>query len=557
MNRRAARVIRGRVWAVVLVPVWLGANPWAWAQNASAQIGSHVQGLSPAAAAAAHTVVNPAQPATPAHNTPAPKILGLTCTQAQQSVEVHHAEVRVNCVAGTAAGQSPGTINRQIPDVGVPVPDNRIVVGYVEPDAAPPPDQTPANIAAPPTGKFKGHRYVVPPLYGQTCKGADALARRSGFPGVKCLAVASDAKVNVGTIFEQKPEAGRVVAKPMVIVAELRKPVARVVVPSVVGNTVRQATITLTGVHLRTEVIGISAAALAVVDTQHPEAKSVVAEGTSVQLTTVIVVPDLTGLRCEAARSLATSYGLAVSACQAHEPVDETSPLGRVYAQEPRAGVRLTADRAVIVQVVAHAVPAVEGERLAQAEGELRARHLTPVPDVATGGEHRLVKTQEPRAGALYETPIRVRLTTIGLAIVPSLQKFSCADAEKLLMAKGLGSDCHADRQWWGVGTPRIYRQSQAAGSELSEGTVIRSQAKAMDIGKVGAVLLALLAAVGTVGLVLRPSMHLSVRPDRAPEVTIREADSGHGDFAGLAVRGEADPDGSPIIRLAPHGEST
>ena len=542
---------------IALIAGWCGAISPVWAQNNGAQIEQQAQALSPAAATAAHVVVTPAQPAPRPQSAPTPKILGLTCDQAQQSVDVRRANVRVRCVPGSAQGQPSGTIDRQDPEAGAPVPQSRVIVGYLEPDATPPPDQSPASVTVPPSSKTKGHRYIVPQLYGQTCKGADALARRSGFLGVKCSAIASDAKVKMGIVFEQKPKADSVVSKPSLIDVGIKKAVAQVAVPSIVGNTVRRAIMTLGGVHLRGQIGGISAAALAVIQTQNPEAKSVVPEGTIVQLTTAIVVPDLTGLRCEAARALARSYGLTVSVCQAHEPLGETNPLGRVYAQEPHAGIMLTTIRTATVQIAAHEVPAVEGERLAHAEAELRAKHLTPAPDVGAAPEHRVVRTQEPKAGALYEAPIRVRLTTVGLSVVPPLKDLSCADVAKTLMANGLGSDCRVDPQWWSVGTPRVYAQTPVPGNERVESTVIIAQAKAVDMGKVSAALLAVLTAVGTAVMVLRPSMHLTVQPDLAPEVTIREADKDGGDFAGLSVRGEADPEGSPIIRFTSKGDGS
>lgn len=546
---------------VALIAALFVVCPVAWAVNIGAQAGQKVQIAHPATTAAAQAVVDTAKadaatPPQPPQLTPS--LLGMTCEQAQRFLIDKKLQMRVRCPAGDTLGQvQPGTINRQDPDIGAAVPQSRVVEGFLEPDpVSQPAEPSPTNIAATPAHKPAVHRYVVPQLYGQTCPGALERAQKAGFLGVKCLESASDEKVKEGTVYQQKPRADTVTSKPTPIYVWIKKTVTRVV-PSLVGDTVRQAMITIAGARLRGQVDGISAAALAVVQSQDPEARSVVPEGTSVRLTTVIVVPDLSGVRCQAAKTLAVFYGLVVSDCQAHEPLVDTSPLGRVYDQEPRAGSTLLAIRAVTVRIAAHEVPPVEGERLAQAETELRAKHLIPVPDVATDPDHRIVRTQNPKAGALYETPIKVELTTVGLAIVPPLRDLSCADAGERLVEKGLGSDCHADLQWWSVGAPKVYAQTQKSGSEQTEGTVITSYAKAIDMGKIGVTLLAVLAAAGTAVLVFRPSMHVSVRLDANPEIAIRETDKVDADFMGVAVRGESDPEGSPIIRLKSKGDAS
>jgi len=125
------------------------------------------------------------------------------------------------------------------------------------------------------------------------------------------------------------------------------------------------------------------------------------------------------------------------------------------------------------------------------------------------------------------------------------------------LSTAGLESECRVDSQWWSVGTPTVYRQTQVPGTAVVEHTVVTTQARAVDVGKIGAGVLAALAALGTVLVIVKPAMHLTVRMDPNPAVTIREGHGAEGEFEGPAIRGVVDAEGSVILRLPSKGSDT
>ncbi len=167
------------------------------------------------------------------------------------------------------------------------------------------------------------------------------------------------------------------------------------------------------------------------------------------------------------------------------------------------------------------------------------------------------MRAQSPKAGGRYTRPTRVRLETVGVGTVPALGGMSCDRATQALKAAGLDSDCRVDSQWWSVGTPSVYKQTQAPDSLQVEHTVVTTQARAVDVGKIGAGVLAALAALGTALVIVKPAMHLSVRMDPNPAVTIREGHGTEGELAGPAIRGVVDAEGSVILRLLSKGSDS
>ncbi len=264
-----------------------------------------------------------------------PRIVGMTCGAAQTSKLIHALGLRVKCLAGSSTGQSPGLINQQEPAEGAAIPDSRLVAGYVEPaapDLVEVPDVLGARVAdamqkvagaglsalvhggqkgaaqqvsdQKPRGGEKvkpGSRvelvlavqYQVPALIGLDCKTADAVARKSRFPGVQCTEVIAQTDEKVGAVFEQKPAAQIVLAQPMVIAVAIHKAPPPTLVPAVVQHTVRSALALLSGAQLSAQISGASRAPLAVVIAQAPAAGTSVPEKSLVQLTTAIEVPDV------------------------------------------------------------------------------------------------------------------------------------------------------------------------------------------------------------------------------------------------------------------------
>jgi beta-lactam-binding protein with PASTA domain len=352
-------------------------------------------------------------------------------TQADATKALEDAGLKVGEVTSTSDAEAPaGTVVRQDPAAGTEVDDGSTVVLAVS--------------SGPGTA-------AVPDVVGMDRAEAEGALADAGF--VPASAMQYDVTAPAGQVVQQLPAAGDEAAagSQVGLLVSKGRPEVSVSVPDVTGMTQDQATTTLAdaglvAVPVEAYVAGVPAGDVA---EQEPAAGDRVSPLSEVLVTvslgegaTSVAVPDVVGKTQAKATSTLEAAGLAVTTAKAWSPdVAE----GVVIAQEPKAGVKVEegGDAGILVSLgvppspsptpsssgsaaaspsaspspappgeganppeepadLTASVPDVVGMDAAQAEAELEALGLRPVPLEAASATAPVgtVFEQLPAAGA-------------------------------------------------------------------------------------------------------------------------------------------------------------
>ncbi|MHC4477198.1 MAG: PASTA domain-containing protein [Planctomycetota bacterium] len=288
--------------------------------------------------------------------------------------------------------------------------------------------------------------------------------------------------IPAGIVIGQHPVGGTTVPVGfgMTLVVSLGKPV----VPSVVGQTLPEATLSIEGVDdlavgSVTEVYHNTVLAGVVIG-QDPAAGTVVMTGSTVDLVVSLgrpIVPDVIG-QTEAAAILAIEAvdDLAALVTRAYH---DTMPSGDVAGQDPAPGTPVNIGSLVniVVSLGRPVVPDIVGHSAADANSMIAAVTLT-VGSVTTAYDNvvpaGVVLSQSPLAGAsvLIGTPVDY-VVSLGKPVVPDIMGHSAADANSMIAAVTLTVGTVTSAYDNAVAVGMILSQSPTAGSSVLIGTAV------------------------------------------------------------------------------------
>ncbi len=277
-----------------------------------------------------------------------------------------------------------------------------------------------------------------------------------------------------GTVLSQTPAANSQVAIGSTVNISIA---TKVVVPSVIGKTVADATTTLTAARLvlTAGAQTISAQPEGTVVTQDPAAGARVAPGAAVTVTTArgVDIPSIVGQTLVQATTLLKGLGLLISVSA---QTVSAQPEGTVLTQNPAAGGRLPLGGAVqVTTATGVVVPSLIGQTSDQATAALKALGLvlTVTGQTVSAQPEGTVLTQNPAAGGRLPLGGAVQVTTATGVVVPSLIGQTSDQATAALKALGLvltvtGQTVSAQPE----GT--VLTQNPAAGQKLPLGGAVQ-----------------------------------------------------------------------------------
>jgi len=295
----------------------------------------------------------------------------------------------------------------------------------------------------------------VPDLTGLSADDATKALEAAGFE-VKVVETESDAEA--GTVVDQSPEPGAMVAPGSTVTIIVSAGVAEILVPKVVGMTQEEATSTLeeAGYKVEVETTYDETIEKGIVISQEPEAGVSAEAGTVV---TILVsdgknpeatVPDVVGqTEADAAKALEDAGFVAVSG----GAYSETVPVGVVIAQDPTAGETAKIGNPVSLTVSlgpeppeTAVVPDVTGKTEDEANQLLTEAGYTVVTAYSYTDlvPENVVGFQLPIGGSVTEPGLQVGiLVSQGprppeFVIVPDVRDMTLADATQILEEAGL-----------------------------------------------------------------------------------------------------------------------
>ena len=248
-------------------------------------------------------------------------------------------------------------------------------------------------------GGGSGETLEVPNVVGQTY---DAAAQQLDDLGFKVTRRDEFNDAQIDTVFDQRPEAGRLLEKGRTVI--LLVSARQVTVPNVVGKTFDEASAELTRLQLipqRVDQMTADQPANTVLATS-PAADTKADRGTPIQVTVAveppIAVPDVRGQEQTAAQAVLQAAGFQVAV----SPVETNAqPQGTVVATDPAGGAMAPKGSTINMQVAtppkAIAIPNVVGQPAGTAGQTLQAAGFNVVITCASAAEP--VKTQSPGAG--------------------------------------------------------------------------------------------------------------------------------------------------------------
>jgi serine/threonine-protein kinase len=157
-----------------------------------------------------------------------------------------------------------------------------------------------------------------------------------------------------------------------------------------------------------------------------------------------VEVPNLLSLDRVAAQASLQGVGLVLSPDQRQQVVQDDKDVGRVQAQDPPAGRRLTKGKSVIITVGVPpetvGVPDVLGTNIEQAQRNIAVAHLTAqVQEVDSAAQKGQVLKQNPTGGTSVKAGSTVTLTVSrgNLLQMPSLHGLTPTQAQNALQKLG------------------------------------------------------------------------------------------------------------------------
>ncbi|MFJ2891662.1 Stk1 family PASTA domain-containing Ser/Thr kinase [Streptomyces sp. NPDC087305] len=268
--------------------------------------------------------------------------------------------------------------------------------------------------------------FAAPNFVGQTYARAQSMAVNSGLKLAEPTRKACE-NAPKGSVCSQDPAANTDVNKGDTINLVVSTGAPKVVVPSVVGQSVDDATSTLEGdkykfvVKTKQKVSGEDPGT--VLD-QDPALGAEVQKGTTITLTVAkaqakSTVPDVSGKSCDDAKAQMQQNDL-VGNCTEVATTD-TNLNGKVVATSPAAGTQVDKNSAVNIQigkVSQTQVPNVVGQTVKNAKQILQQNGFTNIQfaDNSDQGDNAIVTQQDPGQGTQVNDPgsTQINLTSVG-----------------------------------------------------------------------------------------------------------------------------------------------
>lgn len=392
----------------------------------------------------------------------APDIRGLSLREAASILKSAGLHLGMSTEVHTGARE--GTIVSQTPDPNTPVkPGTGIDV------------------------RFEGRtRAVVPDLTGRTLREASSLLSDEGLRLGDQTTVKTGARE--GTVVRQEPGANTRVASGTRVTVWYEEPRRPVVVPDLIGRTLRESEDLLSSVGLRLGKQGTvktGAPPDTVVD-QSPKPNEHVASGSSVSVRVEasappLVVPEIRGRSLQEAIDILASARLRMGG---QRKVSTGAAEGTVVDQRPPPGSQVTPGTLVDVAIEALrqpvAVPDLNGRSLVEAIDLLSAAGLALGSHQEVQNEQRsqgTVVSQSPEAGALVDPGTAVAVQTVAATVpvmpaVPDVRRLTLSDAAQRLAAGGFTPGRIEEAVEAGeAGT--VARQNPGAGSLAAVGSAV------------------------------------------------------------------------------------
>ncbi|MEU2774502.1 Stk1 family PASTA domain-containing Ser/Thr kinase [Streptomyces sp. NPDC007162] len=263
----------------------------------------------------------------------------------------------------------------------------------------------------------------APNFIGQTEATAKKMADNSG------LVLATTSKTCAdqprGSVCDQDPKSGTDVKKGSTVNLVISTGAPKVVVPSVVGQNIDDATNTLEGdkykfvVKTKQRTSGEDPGT--VLD-QDPALGAEVQKGSTITLTVAkaedkSTVPDVSGKSCDDAKAQMQANNLTGNCTE----VDTNDPnlVGKVVSTDPQAGQKVDKNSTVNIQIgkakQQTPVPTVVGQTVKQAKQTLQAAGFTNIQFNGDSSDNAFVTQQDPPANTGEDDPgsTQITLTTV------------------------------------------------------------------------------------------------------------------------------------------------
>ncbi|MGW7238859.1 Stk1 family PASTA domain-containing Ser/Thr kinase [Streptomyces sp. NPDC054804] len=267
--------------------------------------------------------------------------------------------------------------------------------------------------------------FKVPNFVGQTYSDAQKMAVNSGLKlGTPTRKPCSNAPK--GSVCSQDPTLGSDVNKGDTINLVVSTGAPKVVVPSVVGQNVDDATSTLEGDKYKFVVKTkqrTSGEDPGTVLEQNPPLGAEVQKGSTITLTVAkaeekSTVPDVTGQTCDAAMAQMTANNLKGNCTEVD--TDDPNLVDKVVSTDPVKGQQVDKNSTVNIQIgkakQQTAVPEVRGQTVQQAKQTLQAAGFTKIQFNGNSSDDAIVTGEDPQPNTPEGDPgnTTITLTTIG-----------------------------------------------------------------------------------------------------------------------------------------------
>ncbi|WP_019073547.1 Stk1 family PASTA domain-containing Ser/Thr kinase [Streptomyces hokutonensis] len=268
--------------------------------------------------------------------------------------------------------------------------------------------------------------FAAPNFVGQTYDAAKTMAVNSGLKLAEPTRKACE-NAPKGSVCSQDPKAGVDVNKGDTVNLVVSTGAPKVVVPSVLGQNVDDATTTLEGDKYQFKVETkqqVSAEDPGTVLEQNPKLGAEVEKGTTITLTVAkaqakSTVPDVSGKSCDDAKAQMTQNNLVGNCTE----VDTSDPnlVGKVVSTDPQIGTQVDKNSTVNIQIGKSSqvqVPNVVGQTVKNAKQQLQQQGFTNIQfaDGSDQGDNAIVTQIDPGAGNTVDpSNTTITLTTLSV----------------------------------------------------------------------------------------------------------------------------------------------
>jgi serine/threonine-protein kinase len=268
--------------------------------------------------------------------------------------------------------------------------------------------------------------FAAPNFVGQTYDTAKTMAVNSGLKLAEPTRKACE-NAPKGSVCSQDPKAGVDVNKGDTVNLVVSTGAPKVVVPSVLGQNIDDATTTLEGDKYQFKVETkqkVSAEDPGTVLEQNPKLGAEVEKGTTITLTVAkaqakSTVPDVSGKSCDDAKAQMTQNNLVGNCTE----VDTSDPnlVGKVVSTDPAIGTQVDKNSTVNIQIGKSTqvqVPSVVGQTVKNAKQTLQQQGFTNIQfaDGSDQSDNALVTQIDPGAGNTVDpSNTTITLTTLSV----------------------------------------------------------------------------------------------------------------------------------------------